>query len=266
MGEAATVLTEVQGAVGTITFNRPERRNALSPDMLIRLHEILTGWMVGGEIRAVVITGSGDKAFSSGYDILSIPTNLTPETEQLLRDSNALEVGLRSVKQFPYPVIAMLNGHCFGGALNLALCCDLRIGADDIAIGMPPAKLGVVYPAEGVAQLVQVAGMAHAREILFTGRTYRGPEALAMQLVDRLVSRGELRAATYALAQEIAGNAPLALKGLKRILNLIEAAAPLSVEALREAESLVAAALASDDVKEGQMAFLEKRAPRFVGR
>jgi enoyl-CoA hydratase/carnithine racemase len=183
-----------------------------------------------------------------------------------LRDGNPLQLGLESVKNFPYPTIAMLNGHCFGGAVHLAMCCDLRVGADDIAVGIPPARLGVVYPHEGLAQVAQVLGMARAREVFFTGRSYRGADLREIGLVDRLVPRSELEAAAYGLAEEIAGNAPLALKGMKRILNLIEASATLSGDARREAEALFAAALQSDDAKEGQKAFIEKRKPSFTGR
>jgi enoyl-CoA hydratase/carnithine racemase len=266
MSEETTLLSEQRGHVGVITFNRPERRNALSPAMLIGLHETLGRWSSAGEVRAVVITGAGDKAFSAGYDIRAIPTDLTPETARRLRDSNPLELGLSSVKHFPYPTIAMLNGHCFGGALNLALCCDLRVAVDDVAIGMPPARLGVVYPPDGIAQFASVLGMARARELFFTGRTYRGAEVREMGLVERLVPRAELETTAFALAEEIAANAPLALRGIKRVLDLVESAAPLSDEARREAQELVAAALQSDDAKEGQKAFVEKRPPRFAGR
>jgi enoyl-CoA hydratase/carnithine racemase len=266
MEEAHQLLTETRGRIGILTLNRPERRNALSPRLLIALHEQIEAWSSKDEIRTVVITGGGEKVFSSGYDIVAIPTDVTPETLNRLRDRNPLQLALESVKQFPYPTIAMLNGHCFGGAVHLALCCDLRTGADDIAVGMPPARLGIVYPHEGIAQLVQVVGMARAREVLFTGRSYRGEELRASGLVDRLVPRSELAATTFALAEEIAGNAPLSLRGIKRILNLIEASAPLSEAARREAEALFAAALRSEDAKEGQRAFLEKRKPSFVGR
>ena len=266
MEEANQLLTETRGHIGILTLNRPERRNALSPRLLIALHEQIEAWSRKDEIRIVVITGAGEKAFSSGYDIVAIPTDLTPETASRLRDRNPLQLALESVKQFPYPTIAMLNGHCFGGAVHLALCCDLRTGADDIAVGMPPARLGVVYPHEGIAQLVQVVGMARAREVLFTGKSYRGEELRSSGLVDRLVPRSELAATSYALAEEIAANAPLSLRGIKRILNLIEASAPLSEAARREAETLFTAALRSEDAKEGQRAFLEKRKPSFVGR
>jgi len=266
MDEPNELLTEKRGSIGILRFNRPGRRNALSPQLLLRLHEALEAWARENEIRAVVITGAGEKAFSSGYDILAIPTDVTPEMAQRIRDGNPLDLALGSVKNFPYPTIAMVNGHCFGGALNLALCCDIRIGAEDIAVGMPAARLGVVYPCDGIAQFVQVLGMARAREVFFAARTYRGAEVQAMGLVDRLVPRPDLEATTYALAAEIAGNAPLALKGIKRTLNLIEAATLLAADARRECEALMAAAFRSEDIKEAQLAFIEKRKPNFAGR
>jgi enoyl-CoA hydratase/carnithine racemase len=266
MDEANELLTEVRGRIGVLIFNRPERRNALSPRLLIAVHETLEAWAGEDELRTVVIRGEGEKAFSSGYDILAIPTQVTPETASRLRDRNPLQLALESIKNFPYPTIAMLNGHCFGGAVHLALCCDLRVGADDIAVGIPPARLGVVYPHEGIAQVAQVLGMARAREVFFTGRSYRGEALRAIGLIGHLVPRAELEATTYGLAEEIAGNAPLSLKGMKRILNLIEGSAPLSEDARREAEALFAASLQSEDAKEGQQAFIEKRKPNFAGR
>lgn len=266
MSESKELLSLQRDRVGVITFDRPQRHNALTPAMLVELHAVLDRWAKDGEVRAVVITGAGDKAFSAGFDILAIPTDVTKESARRLRSSNPLELGLRSVKQFPYPTIAMLNGHCFGAALNLALCCDLRIGVDDIAVGMPPARLGVVYPPDGIAQFASVLGMARAREVFFTGRTYRASEVKEMGLVERLVPRAELAANTFALAEEIVANAPLALRGMKRVLGLVESAATLAGEARKEAEALVAEALQSDDAKEGQKAFVEKRKPRFTGR
>jgi len=266
MSESRELLSQRREHVGVVTFNRPARRNALTPSMLVELHDVLEGWAAGGEVRVVVFTGAGGKSFSSGFDIGAIPTNPDPDLARRLREENPLELGLGSVKRFPYPTIAMLGGHCFGAALNLAVCCDLRIGADDIAVGMPPARLGIVYPADGIAQFASVLGMARARELFFTGRTYRGAEVRELGLVGRLVPRAELEATTFALAGEIAANAPLALRGIKRIFDRIESAAPLSAEAREEAEALTAAGLRSEDAREGQRAFAEKRRPRFTGR
>lgn len=266
MSEARHLLSERRGHVGVVTFNRPERRNALTPAMLLELHDLLAGWAKDGDVRAVVFTGAGEKAFSSGFDIGAIPTRPDPQLARRLQQENPLVLALDSVKRFPFPTLAMLNGPCFGAALHLALCCDLRLAADDVAVGMPPARLGLVYPADGIAQFARVLGMARARELFFTGRSYRGAEVKELGLVARLVPRAELEPTTFALAEEIAANAPLALRGLKRVLDLVEAAAPLSAEARQEAETLTAAAMQSEDAREGQKAFAEKRKPRFTGR
>lgn len=266
MTDAPELRCEQREHVGVVTFDRPERRNALTPAMLIGLHQTLDRWAEEGEVRAVVITGAGEKAFSAGFDILAIPTDPTPGVARQLREHNPLELGLASVKHFPYPTIAMLNGHCFGAALNLALCCDLRVAVDDLAVGMPPARLGVVYPHTGMAQFVAVLGMARARELFFTGRTYRGEEVRRLGLVEHLVPRAELERTAFGLAEEIASHAPLALRGMKRVFDLLEEATSLPAARREEAEALVARALRSEDVKEGQRAFAEKRRPRFSGR
>lgn len=263
---APPLLSERRGAVGVITFNRPERRNALSPQLLDELCRVLAGWAERGEVRAVVITGAGFEAFSAGYDIRAIET-VGPAGQA--RDADGprgtpFERALAAVRDFPYPTIAMINGHCFGGALHLALCCDLRIAADHITMGMPPAKLGVVYGAEGLWQFLQVLGSARTRELFFTGRSYRGAELRRLGIVEHWVNADQLAPTVFALAEEIGHNAPLALRGIKHILNRLEDPA-LDPELKAEAGRLVAEAFASSDLQEGQRAFLEKRRPRFTG-
>jgi enoyl-CoA hydratase len=255
----------IENHIGWITLNRPEKKNALSPDLLLAIYRVLQDWSDAGTVRAVVITGTGDRAFSAGYDITAIPTQLSPEDMELLKNSNPLSLALNAVKTFPYPTIAMLNGYAYGAGLNLAICCDLRIGADDIAAGMPPARLGVVYPPEGLAQFVEVLGMARTRELFFTAATYRGQELAEMGVVNRLVPRQSLRETVLSMAGAITANAPLSLKGMKCILNHMAKGTPLSESALKEAEILITAAFNSRDLKEGQLAFLEKRSPVFEG-
>lgn len=259
------LLAERRGAVGVLTFNRPDKRNALTPQLLEQLCAVLADWAADGGVRALVITGAGDRAFSAGYDISAIETVGPEGTARDGRRGTPFERALAAVRDFPYPSIAMINGHCFGGALHLALCCDLRIAADHISMGMPPARLGVVYGAEGLWQFLQVLGSARTRELFFTGRSYRGEELRRLGIVEHWVSAAELAPTTFALAEEISRNAPLALRGIKRILNALEAPA-LQPGLKAEADRLVAAAFRSADLKEGQAAFLDKRAPRFTGK
>ena len=260
------LLIEKNGYIATLTINRPDQKNILTPELLVEIHLTMEKWAADDTVRAVVVTGGSSRVFSAGYDIGAIPVNVDPEIKELLKKNNPFDLALSSIRNFPYPVIAMLNGHMFGGGLNLAIACDIRIGTDDIKAGMPPAKLGLVYPAAGLQQFVEVLGMARTREIFLTGKTYRGSKVKAMGLVDHLVQRGDLLQRTYDMAAEIAGNAPLAIKGIKKMLNMFGERMTLDIAFLEEAEKLVAKALNSEDIKEGRAAFLDKRKPVFKGR
>ena len=251
--------------VGTLVLNRPERKNALSPELLIRIHMVLKEWADRGDVRAVIITGGKGKAFSSGYDIAALPTDINPEMAEILKKHNPVELAFQTLENFPYPTIAMMNGYAFGAGLNLTMCCDIRIAVEDIRVGMPPAKLGLVYHPEGIRQFLDVVGMAKTREIFFTARTYTGREVFDMGLVDHLVAHSDLSRITCELAGEIAANAPLALKGTKRILGMFRANHTITSEQYKEAEIIINEAFNSQDIKEGQTAFFEKRKPLFTG-
>ena len=260
------LLTSINDHVGTITFNRPDRGNSLSPEMLIHIYQILTRWAEEEAVRCVVISGGQGKAFCSGFDITAIPTQVEPAMEQLIRDHNPLELAFKSIKTFPYPTIAMWNGYCFGAGLNLSMVCDIRIAAEGVKVGMPPARLGLVYHAEGLVEFVQAIGMAATREIFFTARTYSASQAKEIGLVNHVVPKETLVEFTNAMAREIAANAPLSLKNTKTILAMIDENWMIPPDKKAEAERLQAQGFASEDLKEGQMAFLEKRKPVFKGR
>ena len=264
--EEPELIKEFKGTIGTLKLNRPERGNALSLSLLVELHLTLKKWEEEDSVRVVVITGNSDKSFSAGYDIAAIPTDLTPEAVEILKTNNPLELALDSVKNFPFPVIAMINGYCFGAGLNLAMCCDIRIGADHIKVGMPPAKLGLIYHPEGFRQFIEVIGMARTREIFFTGHTYQGSEVKSMGLVDHLVPISDLSETVYRMAEEISKNAPLSLKGMKKIMNMIGKHPILDSEDMMKAQTLITESFNSDDLKEGQTAFIEKRKPVFTGK
>jgi len=218
MGNEA-LKVEQKDYVLTMIFDRQEKRNSVTPEMLIKLYQVLKEYTEGDEVRAVIFRGAGDKACCAGYDIGSIPTEVPPEVQQELKRRNPLELALEYVKNFPYPTIAMMNGYTFGAGFNLAMCCDIRVAVDDIRMGMPPARLGLVYHPEGLKQFLDTLGMARTKEVFLTARTYRGVEAKEKGLVDFLVPRSEIESFSYQLAEEITQNAPLSLKGTKKILN-----------------------------------------------
>ena len=260
------LMVEGKDPVRTLIFNRPEKRNSLSPELLIELHQALETFALDNAIRTVVIRGVGDVSFSSGYDIGAIPTNVDPAVQRKLDAQSPLDLALESVMNYPYPVIAMLNGYAFGAGCELSLACDIRIAADDIRMGMPPSKLGLVYSVDGLNRFINTIGLPATKELFFTGRFYDAPRVKELGMVDYMMPRSELEDFTYALAGEVAGNAPLALSGTKKVLNLILRSDRMSDENRREAAGIIGKAFTSDDLKEGQLAFMQKRKPVFKGK
>ena len=257
------LLEERSGRVLTLTINRPEKLNSLSPEVLLRFGDILGDLAASDEVRCVVIRGAGEKAFSSGYDIGRIPEGAA-DTEGPRR--NPLQYGLDAVMSFPYPVIAAVRGFALGAGLHLALACDLRIASPEARLGMPPVKLGVVYPVEGYELFVRVLGPATAKALFLTGRRFSAQEALSMGIVTQLEPADTFDSYVEELAREIAEeNAPVAVKGAKVILNRV-AAGPLSDEELAEARRLMVQAFQSEDAREARAAFAAKRKPQFSGR
>lgn len=249
-----------------LSFNRPEKRNALSFDLLIKIFQTLEDFSKSDEIRAVIFRGAGDESFSSGFDISAIPTKASEEVMKAMKSQNPLDLALNTIKNFRYPTIAMLNGYAYGAGFNLSICCDIRIAADNVRASMPPAKLGVVYHDGGIQQFIEAVGLGMTREIFLTARTYKGQELIERGIVDWMVPKADLETFAYDYAEEITRNAPLALKGMKKIINMFGSNIALVENQKREAEALVKESFQSDDLKEGQMAFLEKRKPIFTGK
>ena len=256
------MLSRKDGRVGYVIFNNPERRNAVSLDMWARTTEILTDFARDDEVRVVVLTGAGGKAFVSGADVSRFESersslDATRVYNQTVEKANA------SIYEFPKPTIAMIRGYCIGGGLGLAVCCDLRICSDNSKFAIPAAKLGLGYGYAGVKRLTDVVGPAFAKEIFYTARQFDAEEARVMGIVNRVVPAAELEAQTMALAEQLANAAPLALRG---ILDCINVGGECGIEEGLEYESVQFGLMFStQDMREGTSAFLERRKPEFKG-
>lgn len=260
------LLIERTDRICTITINRPEKRNALSPLVFNELIDLLGQLRDEDEVRCVIIRGSGEKAFSSGFDLSDLPVDASPEVDEAAKGDTPLDNGMKAIIDFPYPVIAMINGLAYGAGCELAVTCDIRIAADDVRFSMPPAKLGIVYRWRGISKFIDVIGPAYAKELFFTARAYEASQAREMGLVHYVLPRDQLSPFVYRMAQDIAANAPLALKATKTLFNRFHHDRRLSPDDIREAETLRYEAFRSEDLKEGRLAFQEKRKPVFQGR
>jgi len=257
------MLARKDGHVGYVIFNNPERHNAVSLDMWAATRRILDGFVNDEEVRVVVLTGAGGKAFVSGADVSKF------ESERGTLDATrhygaTVEQAYAAIEQFPKPTIAMIRGYCIGGGVGLAVCCDLRICSDNSRFAVPAAKLGLGYGYGGLRRLIDVVGPAFAREIFFTARQFDAEEARQMGLVNRVVPEAELEAYVKTYAETIAANAPLTVKAVKYIVG--EAMKDESKRNLAWCAELVEQCFASNDFIEGRRAFMEKRKPAFTGR
>ena len=259
------LLIERNKNVCCLVLNRPDKKNSLSPELVETLLDTFEELAADDTVRAIVIRGVGDQAFCSGYDIRSLPTRENDDVREKLKTLHPVESLFNKIIDYPFPVIAMINGVAFGAGCELSACCDIRIGADHTRMGMPPAKLGLAYPWTGLQRFIRVLGLRNTREIFYTARTYEGKRLKELGLVDYLLPAKDLETFTYQMAEEIAANAPLAVKGTKRILNLLLNFSQPPEHCQKEAEAITEAAFLSEDLKEGRLAFLEKRKPKFTG-
>jgi enoyl-CoA hydratase/carnithine racemase len=256
------LLGRVEGSIGWLVFNNPERHNALSRDMWEGIPPLLAALNDTGSVRVILLRGAGEEAFVSGADISEFDAErATPEAVE--RYDAMVERACAALAESPAPTLAMIRGHCLGGGLALAIACDLRLAAEDASFAIPAARLGIGYRRPAVAALIALIGPASAKEILFTARRLDAREAYAMGLVNRVVPVGELEAETRRTAKTIAGNAPLTIQAAKRAIAALRSGDP---QAVAEAESAIARCFDSADYAEGRRAFLEKRRPRFTGR
>jgi enoyl-CoA hydratase/carnithine racemase len=258
------VLDHPAEAVARLRLSNPDKRNPLDHDVLDALAAALPELDRGIEVRCVVITGTG-RAFSAGYDIGAIAA------DSFERDAEALvahpfQAAMEAVSAHPYPVIAAINGHALGGGLELAVRCDLRVCAGGAKLGMPPAKLGLIYGHTGLERFIDVIGVANTRDLFLTGRTLDAERALAIGLVGELVDDDEVESASLELAEEIAANAPLSMRGNKHAIETLARFPRLTPEQERELIELRESCFSSEDFREGIVAFAEKRKPRWQGK
>jgi enoyl-CoA hydratase/carnithine racemase len=258
------LLDEPAEAVARLTLDNPEKRNPLDHEVLDALAAALPELDRGIEIRCVIVTGTGD-AFSAGYDIGGIPEESFSEDAEALV-AHPFHAAMEAVSAHPYPVVAAINGHCLGGGLELAVRCDLRVCAASAKLGMPPAKLGLIYGHTGLERFIDVIGVAYTKQLFLTGRNLDADRAERIGLVNEVVADGEVESAALALASEIAGNAPLSMKGNKRAIETLARFPRLTEEQERELVELRRSCFASEDFREGIRAFAERRPPRWQGR
>ena len=251
-------------AVARLTIENPDKRNALDHDILDAIAEAMPELADGIETRCVIITGTG-KMFSAGYDIGDIPDEVFAEQAERLV-AHPFHRAIEAVESFPFPTIAALNGHALGGGLELAVTCDLRVASSGAKLGMPPAKLGLIYSHTGLQKFIDTIGVARTRELFLVGRNVDAQRALEIGLVNEVVDETEVEAAALALAVEIAGNAPLSMKGNKEIIRRLTSFPRLSEEAEQDVIDLRLSSFQTDDFREGVRAFGEKRKPRWKGR
>ena len=253
------LLDEPADHVTRLRISNPAKRGALDHEILDTLAETVQGL----DARCLVITGDG-KMFSAGYDIGNLDEqHFAERTEKLV--AHPFHAALEVLEAYEYPVIASLNGHTIGGGLELALTADIRIAAEGIKLGMPPAKLGLIYSHTGLKKFLDIVGLAYTNELFFTGRNIDAARAVEIGLVNHVVGDADLESATIELAAEIAGNAPISLRGNKRIIRALRGAEfEMPPELERELVELRESCFVTEDFREGVRAFGEKRAPRWT--
>lgn len=255
-----TVHASVDDGICTLRIENSGKRNALSPTVLEDLIAEIEAVEGRDDVRVLVLTGTGEQAFSAGYDISAL------DDESRAGNAVGFAAGVEAVFEFEYPTIAMINGDTFGGAVELAAVCDLRIAVEGARFAITPAKLGLIYGDRGINHVMHHVGPANTKELLFTGEPIDAERARSIGFLNDVVERPALEERTYGIAETIAGNAPKSLVGMKRIVRALEEKRTLSEAEKEWVDRLRAEAARSDDHAEGLEAFAEGRKPEFEGR
>jgi enoyl-CoA hydratase/carnithine racemase len=255
------LVDEPAPGVARLTISNPDRRGALDHAIL----DAFASTVPALDARCLIVTGEGD-TFSAGYDLSGLPDQvLADEADKLV--AHPFAAAIDAVEQYEYPTVAALNGHAIGGGLELALSCDLRIAAATIALGMPPAKLGLVYSHTGIQKFIDTIGAARTRELFLLGSRIDARTARAWGLVNAVAENGRLADEAVALAAEIASGAPIAQRGNKRVIRTVLAERwKLDPELEQELLELRRSCFSSEDFREGVRAFAEKRRPKWQDR
>jgi enoyl-CoA hydratase len=263
VSDAPRVDCRIDGQVARVIINHPRRRNAVNYAMWKMFGDVLEEVIGDSRVRVIVLTGEGDRAFSAGNDISEFG-KWRKDADKLEQYNAQSERAYRLLRSCEKPTIALIRGVCVGGGLELALLCDLRVAADNARFGITPAKLGLGYKLEDVQLVVDSVGANKAKLLLFTGRLFGADEAMTLGLVNQVIPLAEAQSRGDALAEEIAANAPLTVRELKVAIG--EALKSEGARDRSKVQALVDACHASEDFREGQRAFKEKRKPRFGGR
>jgi enoyl-CoA hydratase/carnithine racemase len=257
------ILVQQDGVVATVVLNRPAMRNAINLAMWTDLARLTEKLGKDDSVWAIVYRGAGTEAFASGADISEFPAS-RKDVDTAQRYNTTTAGAYAAVRECPKPTIAMIYGFCMGGAMGVAMGCDLRFAAEGSKFGIPAARLSIVYPAEAIAQLVDLVGPAYAKDILYSARTVSDREALSIGLIQRLVPAAELEQTTIDYLKVVAENAPLSIRGSKATIQAYLAG--FNEENRAKLRALSTQASTSEDYREGTRAFLEKRRPTFQGR